>query len=381
MYSFQPAFSIRRCVVAMFLLALACSCAQAQSSAELCNDDVLRNGMNASYHAHFDKRVLLLAGGFDGGAAGRVRNAIARTASYDEIWLCSGGGLVTEGMAMGRSLAAAQATVRVPDGFTCASSCTIAFMGGFVRFVDPKSRFLVHASSKYKDDFVLRPFLLSCLSNEEQKVCDVLLQVFADSPARCRSANELKDENSQCLVFDFYPNRERKEAIGVRYLAMVVFPEPGLLARPFSSEVVKLEVSATVDLLRYYQEMLLSGLPIRAQGHRYESLKAEFQPVGIYDPANRGQDARSLQDDLRVLGRSDVSGRIALLQSILTDSELTAKRQLVDYIKANGLTFGPASQDSLKILDAMVVCQIQTLCRLSQEEARALGIHNVFDAN
>jgi hypothetical protein len=70
-----------------------------------------------------------------------------RRARYDEIWLNSGGGDLLEGIRIGHLLRAWQATVRVPQGATCASACTVAFLGGLFRFVDTGGTYEVHAGS------------------------------------------------------------------------------------------------------------------------------------------------------------------------------------------------------------------------------------------
>src|SRR5262249_30512723 len=99
---------------------------------------------------------------------------------YDEVWLWSGGGEVIAGIGIGRLLRARQATVRVPDGATCASSCTIAFMGGLFRYLDIGSKYLVHSASGYMDglddldslltrDTVLSTNALQQIATEQQR--------------------------------------------------------------------------------------------------------------------------------------------------------------------------------------------------------------------
>jgi hypothetical protein len=88
---------------------------------------------------------------FADGDSVRVRAALSRARRaeepFSEVWLNSGGGLVDEGIAVGDVLREFQATVVVPAGARCASSCTLAFMGGLFRTVHPDGRFLVHAPS------------------------------------------------------------------------------------------------------------------------------------------------------------------------------------------------------------------------------------------
>jgi hypothetical protein len=73
---------------------------------------------------------------------------------YDEIWLASGGGNLDEGIGIGDVLRRFQATVRVPPGYRCVSSCTVAFLGGVFRYVDDKGTYEVHAASRFLDEDV-----------------------------------------------------------------------------------------------------------------------------------------------------------------------------------------------------------------------------------
>jgi hypothetical protein len=83
---------------------------------------------------------------FREGDAGRLREALAQNIIY-QVKLSSAGGAVTEGLAIGRILRQKNLKVTVPAGAKCASSCTIAFMGGVIRSVSPSAKFEVHSPS------------------------------------------------------------------------------------------------------------------------------------------------------------------------------------------------------------------------------------------
>lgn len=70
-------------------------------------------------------------------------------APYAEIWLNSNGGQVEAGIGMARTLREHGATVRIPGGYNCISSCTIAFMGGLFRYMDEGGTYQVHSASGY----------------------------------------------------------------------------------------------------------------------------------------------------------------------------------------------------------------------------------------
>ena len=81
---------------------------------------------------------------FSRGDAKILENILNRVA-FDEIWLYSGGGNLDEGIAIGELFQRLQVTVRVPDKAYCVSACTIAFLGGFFRFIDEGASYEVHS--------------------------------------------------------------------------------------------------------------------------------------------------------------------------------------------------------------------------------------------
>jgi len=78
----------------------------------------------------------------------------------DEVWLLSGGGFLDAGISIAGDLRSRGATVRVPNAarllragfhlqrnYHCVSACTVTFMGGLFRFIDPDATYEVHAAS------------------------------------------------------------------------------------------------------------------------------------------------------------------------------------------------------------------------------------------
>lgn len=367
-------------IVCLIVFSVCAWSANAQTS-QLCDNDALgQERMTASYHSHHDKRILLLAGSFDPDAASRVNPYVGRTGTYDEVWMCSNGGRVSQGKSLGRKLASVRATVRVPSGFQCVSSCTIAFLGGFVRIIEPEAKYIVHASSSFSSIDPNRKMIIDCRPTDAAPICDTLVNIFDDPSDRCRTEKELEDPTASCIIFDPTPNRKQKIVIMYRFKALIILPAIESTVEVVTDQMVESDVVYAANLIQYYQEMLLAGPSNYVLTQVYDNLKEDFKPLGIYDPGNYGQDARFLADDVRALNNADVIDRVAIWQSIFTDSELNVQRQMIDHIKKTGLSFGPASGDAVKIMDAMLICQIQTLCQLEKNEAAALGIHNVFDA-
>jgi hypothetical protein len=85
--------------------------------------------------------------GFSAGDGAMVAQQL-RSKSYAQVWLNSGGGDLAEGVKVGEALRDYKQFVVVPKGMTCVSSCTVAFLGGVIREVDPQGSYQVHAYSR-----------------------------------------------------------------------------------------------------------------------------------------------------------------------------------------------------------------------------------------
>ena len=112
------------------------------------NDDQ----MNYSVVTSGSARVLLAEGGVGNEEGARLDAAIQQAGNIDEVWLSSPGGNLDQGEAMGRVLRKRGLMVRVPDGHACISACTIAFLGGQIRSVDPGAFYGIHMFSLYFEE-------------------------------------------------------------------------------------------------------------------------------------------------------------------------------------------------------------------------------------
>jgi hypothetical protein len=94
---------------------------------------------------------------------GPTLQRILQQQRFEEVWLFSGGGDLHSGVAVGQLIRAARLAVRVPSvervraampwpgpstHVRCVSACTVAFMGGLFRFLDPGSTYEVHSASR-----------------------------------------------------------------------------------------------------------------------------------------------------------------------------------------------------------------------------------------
>jgi hypothetical protein len=105
--------------------------------------------MTFTFRVAGGERVLVADGLIDRNAAVHLRRALKRHAPISEIWFNSPGGDSEVGMEMGHILRDefGQVGVRVRAGEGCASACSTAFLGGFMRMVEPGALYGVHMYS------------------------------------------------------------------------------------------------------------------------------------------------------------------------------------------------------------------------------------------
>ena len=90
------------------------------------------------------KTVLQASGAIERGESERLASAIVKAGVVDEVWLHSPGGVALEGPKMGRVIRKAGLLTRLRSGQACISSCSMAFLGGLLRVVEPGSHYGIH---------------------------------------------------------------------------------------------------------------------------------------------------------------------------------------------------------------------------------------------
>jgi|GEM_PF-1187464 len=99
--------------------------------------------------------ILLAWGGIGSGDAIRFNLALTAAKPVAEVQLFSQGGVLQEGMKIGRMIRAQQLGTRITSGSMCASACNFIFLGGVVRIAEPGARFGVHMFSNDAADRLL----------------------------------------------------------------------------------------------------------------------------------------------------------------------------------------------------------------------------------
>lgn len=105
-------------------------------------------------------RVLLAKGAFAASESDNLINALAGAGRIDELWLYSGGGNSAAGMEFGRTLRRRGIAVRIPSGAACFSACSMAFLGGPLRSIDPGGYYGVHMWSAWQDPAISQQFIV-----------------------------------------------------------------------------------------------------------------------------------------------------------------------------------------------------------------------------
>lgn len=107
--------------------------------------------------------ALEMVGAFEVGDSDRLEALVARTPIL-EARLVSPGGVMIEGIKIGRILRRNAIATRVPSGQECASACFFAFLGGPIRAVDRAGKLGVHMhTAAMSDQYIakLREILVS----------------------------------------------------------------------------------------------------------------------------------------------------------------------------------------------------------------------------
>ena len=153
------------------------------------------------------------------------------------------------------------------------------------------------------------------------------------------------------------------------------------LARQAVHIEMRSSLASEVDLLAYFQTMLLDGKSNLLNHNAFWQIKNNFVPANIYDFTDSSLYSRNFQSDIEAMKKAakNTNRTFAIWQTVLTDSELSLKAQISHYIKSNKLNLGPAGKEALRIYDAMRTCQIQSACRLEPHTANSLGYQNMYN--
>ena len=91
--------------------------------------------------------IVIAWGGIGSGDAVRFGAAMAAAKPVVEIQLYSPGGVLYEGMKIGRMIRSLGLATRITSGSFCVSACNFVFLGGVVRTIEPQGGFGVHMFS------------------------------------------------------------------------------------------------------------------------------------------------------------------------------------------------------------------------------------------
>jgi hypothetical protein len=370
-----------------------------------CDDTALKKPMVAINDIYRGIPILVLVGSIESNSDDVVRNAIGTKAykNYKEVWICSGGGIVDAGINIGRYLRSADATVRTPNGYTCASACTIATMGGTARIIDLGASFITHASSSFsgfglkkdretKITYYSPFFTYDCEKDSISFFCSKIRTYIRSNnlnSMECADGSKTKvaiSSNEKCAFFN-NDKKIRYSDFSNDFVTMNALFTPKLTSNTelfllALSTLMKQKLSSELDLLKYFHFMSLNNTQINeVYESAYYKIEDNLTPQNVYKIAKSNPYHRSLELDLKILRQNKLNevDRFAYWQKILTDSELSLKAQISVYIKHHRIDLGLAGKQVLKLYDAMRTCRIQSSCRLEPHTARALGYHSLYN--
>ena len=333
-------------------------------------------------------RVLVLAGAFEHegseasprGSFNDVRSAVER-GNYDEIWLCSGGGSVAEGYKLGRAFARRGSKLRVPAGFLCASSCTIAMMGGYLRTIDEGADFVVHSSSAASRIEPDRVFFFECGDPAQAPEiaswsdCAGMVAAIREMDWKeCSDPRQLGNGDECMYVFDGPDSRPRHVLFTAR-LMMLMPPFPNFVGG-FTNSWSRQKIGGTVEMVQYYQAMLNDGRQSAVASAAYNRAVRSNAWPHVY-ASETGQ--RSIKRDVAKLLEAETAiAGLVVWQDILTEIEVDQQRAIISLLRNHESELGRGAKHALNMLEAMITCRIQSSCYLDRNTAAQLGYHN-FD--
>jgi hypothetical protein len=213
------------------------------------------------------------------------------------------------------------------------------------------------------------------------------LEVFKKADLkRCKTRKDVDAFNDDsygrksCDYIEFKTNSGQPELLILHAKTVASFSTAKEVLLAFVLSAESSQVESISDTLSYYQEMLLDGRANYIHRRGYQSLRTEYKPKSIYDTTIVNEYSRDLESDIKAFKTTNsVFDSVTLWQTILTAVELSSMRQIVEFVKTEQINLGPAGSEATSILEAMIVCQIQSLCYLERHQLAALGFHNYFD--
>jgi hypothetical protein len=109
--------------------------------------------MSYSLESSGGSHNLFAQGQIQAGEAGRLKEELTRAmrqpGGINEVFLNSPGGDSVEGEKMGRLMRELGIPTRIASGAFCVSACSVAFLGGVFRTVEPGGTYSVHMFSNF----------------------------------------------------------------------------------------------------------------------------------------------------------------------------------------------------------------------------------------
>ncbi len=252
---------------------------------------------------------------FLGDSARLTRELTAR--KYDEVWLASLGGNLDEGVGVGEVLRRFQATVRVPPGYRCVSSCTVAFLGGVFRYLDEDSTYEVHAASRFLDEDVDGQNMKTLLADPDTDLREWATLLFLGADMRSGRYKGAR-ERAQILLLHF---QKALHPLGVM---------------PAGREDMNRE--------------------------RFRSLLRTEPPLVYLDSPQFAQDVARIKRE-----------GVPAAQDILMRIERDSVQRAVEELRAVLPSLGPRAEPALKMLETMYSSRITSTAVLSRQTLVQMG--------
>ena len=225
------------------------------------------------------RHVMVIDGAINTGDSQRLDAALKSAGRIDEVWLHSTGGVAAEGPLIGRVLRAHNLATRVPANYICVSACSIAFLGGVVRRIDPGGIYGVHTFryDKVWDDVIdiSREDYTHHLSAADQKVFTAGHDVVGVSDSYDKVLGAINDYKD-AAIRNYLHEQEQQNALLAADLA-VYMQEMGI-ERNILKDVILAQKAADYTTSDEYNQYFAARFPaLQKKGYSYSEASDEIK--------------------------------------------------------------------------------------------------------
>ena len=190
-----------------------------------------------------------------------LKDCIKRYQAIHRIDFTSGGGQVAAAVEIVKVIAAHGFHTHVPKGSRCISACTLAFLGGFRRTVDPKGSYEVHSGSRFSSggEFSFAEDVLNLMTRvskepDQKMIAQIMIQTLAQM-GQAAGKKKITEEQVKILIV------ATRESLNTLQKSLALLKKNPIaydyllneLGKHFRAELTEIERSAGMSIREWMQ--------------------------------------------------------------------------------------------------------------------------------